>query len=126
MLGSVAREIVTGETPGELYALPEGYPAFLRGDGVVVGELVTVSDSHALALLRQLDRFEGYYGKGISANLYVRDTVSVTARRPGASDIARVDAHAYIYADDHRARTLGRPVAGGDWAAWRANDTAPL
>ena len=36
MLEGVAQEIVTGETHGELYALPEGYPAFLRGDGVVI------------------------------------------------------------------------------------------
>jgi len=52
MLEGLARDIVTAETSGELYALPEGYPAFLHGDGTVVGELVTVSDSHAPALLR--------------------------------------------------------------------------
>jgi gamma-glutamylcyclotransferase (GGCT)/AIG2-like uncharacterized protein YtfP len=121
MLEGVAQEIVTGETHGELYALPEGYPAFLRGDGVVIGELVTIRESQATALLRQLDRFEGYFGRGIAVNLYNRHTVSVKACESGAT----FDAEAYFYADDRRARTLGRHIAGGDWLNRQTTDAEP-
>jgi gamma-glutamylcyclotransferase (GGCT)/AIG2-like uncharacterized protein YtfP len=115
MLADVAREIVTAETPGQLYALPEGYPAFLRGTGVVVGDLVSVRSSRVAALLRELDRFEGYFGPGLSANIYTRETLPVTVRETGATR----EAHVYIYANAARARTLGRRLDTGDWVGSR-------
>ena len=115
MLADVAREIVTAETPGQLYALPEGYPAFVCGAGVVVGDLVSVRESRIPALLRELDRFEGYFGKGLSANLYTRERLPVTVPETG---VVR-EAHVYVYADTRRAQAIGRQLPSGDWLRGR-------
>ncbi|MAF12239.1 gamma-glutamylcyclotransferase [Candidatus Poribacteria bacterium] len=120
MLAGRAREIVTAETSGQLYDLPEGYPAFLRGAGVVVGDLVTVRESAMPGLLRELDRFEGYFGRGLAANIYAREVAPVTVRATGAT----CEAHVYIYADAYRARTLGRHLPTGDWAPGREDAVA--
>jgi gamma-glutamylcyclotransferase (GGCT)/AIG2-like uncharacterized protein YtfP len=120
MLAGLAREIVTAEASGQLYALPEGYPAFVRGTGVVVGDLVTVRESRFPALLRDLDRFEGYFGEGISANVYTRETLPVTVRDTDAT----CEAHVYVYADADRARRLGRHLPTGDWPPGRGDAVA--
>ncbi len=116
MLRRAAREIVTAEASGQLYALPEGYPAFLHGCGTVVGDLVTVYESRARALLQQLDLYEGCFGAGDPSGLYTREVVSVRVVEMGID----LDAHVYVYTDVTRAQRLGTRIDDGDWLDGRA------
>jgi gamma-glutamylcyclotransferase (GGCT)/AIG2-like uncharacterized protein YtfP len=115
MIRRAAREIVTAKASGQLYALPEGYPAFLLGSGTVVGDLVTVHESRARKLLQQLDLYEGCFGTGNPSNLYTREVISVGT----VGTMGHVDAQVYIYADAARARRLGSRIVDGDWLATR-------
>ncbi len=111
MVRRAAREIVTAEAAGLLYALPEGYPAFLHGCGTVVGDLVTLREARASGLLRQLDLYEGYFGAGDPSNLYIREAISIRVVDTGID----VEAQVYVYVDTERARRLGARIADGDW-----------
>lgn len=99
-----------------MYALPEGYPAFLHGSGTVVGHLVTVHESRARKLIQQLDLYEGCFGTGHPSSLYTREAISVRVVDTNADG----DAQVYVYADAARARGLGTRIDEGDWLAARA------
>jgi gamma-glutamylcyclotransferase (GGCT)/AIG2-like uncharacterized protein YtfP len=101
-------------TRGLLYALPEGYPALVDGEGDVWGELVefedTLSEGAWSRTLARLDDYEGYAGPGHPANLYERRVVRAVSTAGAA-----VSAWAYVYAIPERARLLGTPIPHGDW-----------
>ena len=60
---------------GELYALPQGYPAAIQGNNFVYGYLVSFSTSEVLS---HLDRLEDYHPqRPISENLYNRKQVEI-------------------------------------------------
>lgn len=103
--GRISR-ITPAKTQGLLYHLPEGYPAFLEGDGIVIGEVIEPVDEN---LLESLDRLEGYR-KWSSNNLYVRDKKKVLTK-DGKESICWV----YIYAKEEYAKKIGTPVPNGNW-----------
>lgn len=65
--------VTAATTQGRLYDLGP-YPALVRGEDTVVGELWTVTPEHLKSTLRVLDRIEGYRPDA-STNLYEREVV---------------------------------------------------
>ncbi|BAZ42773.1 hypothetical protein NIES4101_87430 [Calothrix sp. NIES-4101] len=62
-------------TLGELFALPQGYPAMIKGDNRVYGYLLTFAD---LEVLTKLDELEDYYpSRQNSENLYQREQIEI-------------------------------------------------
>lgn len=103
-----------GTVMGQLFHLPEGYPALVQGDGQVKGELMTLhgTEQEFSEVIASLDDLEGYRGENGSDNLYVRQIVSVTTAH-GAQD-----AFCYYYADCERAARAGTLISSGDWRAF--------
>lgn len=87
-LKSWVKTIVSATTRGELFHLPEGYPALVDGDGTVRGELMIIP--HLKEIIFNLDELEDYYGEGMD-NLYRRVTVPVEIEKTGLST------EAYVY-----------------------------
>lgn len=103
--GNIER-IILGKAKGLLYHLPQGYPAMLKGEGVVRGEIVGPVDRD---LLRELDVLEGYCGYA-EDNLYVREIIDVLT-----DEGEMLECWAYIYADGEYARKKGIYIPDGDW-----------
>jgi gamma-glutamylcyclotransferase (GGCT)/AIG2-like uncharacterized protein YtfP len=62
-------------TLGELFALPQGYPAMIKGDNQVYGYLLTFADAEALT---ELDELEDYHPfRQNSENLYNREQIEI-------------------------------------------------
>jgi gamma-glutamylcyclotransferase (GGCT)/AIG2-like uncharacterized protein YtfP len=60
---------------GELFALPQGYPAMIKGDNRVYGYLLTFTGEEVLI---ELDELEDYYpSKQDSENLYNREQIKI-------------------------------------------------
>ncbi|MDJ0737163.1 MAG: gamma-glutamylcyclotransferase [Nostocaceae cyanobacterium] len=60
---------------GELFALPQGYPAMTAGNSPIHGYLLEFSD---IAVLRELDELEDYSpSRQISQNLYNRQEIEI-------------------------------------------------
>ncbi|MEG6584495.1 gamma-glutamylcyclotransferase family protein [Dendrosporobacter sp. 1207_IL3150] len=55
---------------GKIRHLVEGYPMLFKGDGVVYGELVELTNEQQA--LAELDALEEYYGAGNVSNYYER------------------------------------------------------
>lgn len=103
--------ILLAETRGRLVDLG-GIPALLRGpehDGRVRGELVVCRDFEAL--LRRLDRVEGFRGFGSPDNMYRRIVTGV-----GMMDGHERQAWTYVYARPAEGAT---PIPSGDWREHR-------
>jgi len=103
--GRISR-VVPGRTYGELYHLPEGYPALLKGNGSVEGEIMEPVDE---ALLRNLDRLEGYT-EGRAKNLYIRFIDNIMTETG-----EEVPCWVYFYENERYAREKGTPVPDGNW-----------
>lgn len=88
-----------------MFGLGRGFPYVIDGDGVVTGELVTVSSASFHRVMSTLDALEGYRGPGYD-NHYDRVLRTVTA------DNATVTA--WMYLATPRC-SLGEPVPSGDW-----------
>lgn len=104
--------IIPGKTQGLLYHLPQGYPAMLKGEGTVRGEIVEPVNRD---LLRKLDGLEGYYGYG-EDNLYVREIIDVFT-----DDGEMLCCWVYIYADGEYAQKRGIFIPDGDWRKFMQN-----
>lgn len=62
-------------TKGQLFALPAGYPALIKGNDKVEGFLLTFADE---LVLRNLDKLEGYDARKIAdMNYYQRQKIIV-------------------------------------------------
>ncbi len=60
---------------GELFALPQGYPAMIKGDNRVYGYLLTFAHTEALV---ELDELEDYHSsRQNSENLYNREQIEI-------------------------------------------------
>ncbi len=91
--------------PGRLWAFPEGYPGFLPdGDGLVVGELVTLRDLTAAFPL--LDAYEGA-------------EFARTLLRARTADGHEHWAWVYCIADPD-VTAQAEPIESGDWVAYLA------
>ena len=60
---------------GKLFALPQGYPAMIKGDSQVYGYLLTFAQGEALT---ELDELEDYHpSRQNSENLYNREQIEI-------------------------------------------------
>lgn len=63
-------------TKGSLYHMPDkGYPALIKGDGYVYGELLKIMNFKEKLI--ELDEMEGYFGKGELKNEYNREVKEI-------------------------------------------------
>lgn len=111
------KEIEEAEIRGWLYHLPYGYPTVIAGEGVVRGQLLTLSDI-SLAL-REMDHLEGYE-ENSSENDYERIiTTAVTKDGQGH------ECYMYIYPDSRLSWLESQAVflADGDWRAYRSGES---
>lgn len=60
---------------GMLYDLPAGYPALLRGDNWIRGDVLCFDDEHLMAELDDLEDFKP--GREPDKNLYLREPISI-------------------------------------------------
>lgn len=96
---------------GELFSLPEGYPACAPGEGWVKGWLLVFKDA---GVLRELDELEGYRpGRPAAENLYQR----VRAEVFGSGGASLGEAWLYVMEKERVRRLRGVPIAGGAWKA---------
>lgn len=105
-LASRVSGIAKGNTAGLLYHLPEGYPALVRGDKRVWGEVMVLTDASAL---KKMDQLEGYV-EGRASNLYERERRIAVLENGEA-----VECWAYIYGDPGYAWGSGIEIPDGDW-----------
>ena len=98
-----------GYTWGNLYDLPQGYPAMTEGKNKVQGVLLTFADS---SILDDLDRLEGYQAQRASKfNLYTRQLVRVYS----LEDILLADAQAYFMTVERVNHYDGTLIESGIW-----------
>lgn len=90
---------------GVLYALPMGYPGFVAGHGVVVGDVLWLTD--AAATLRRLDVYEGDEYTRIACPVALQSGPEITAWCYTLTSSAAI--------------TSGSLIEGGDWVRYRAN-----
>ncbi|AFY56986.1 hypothetical protein Riv7116_4567 [Rivularia sp. PCC 7116] len=100
---------------GELYALPQGYPAMTPGDNVVYGYLLSFTDSE---ILTSLDYLEDYRPqRPHNENLYNRIQVEIFDVENNSLGLAWV----YIM-DFAKVRQLkGTPQTDGLWSGKKVN-----
>ncbi|MFN8499308.1 MAG: gamma-glutamylcyclotransferase family protein [Anaerolineae bacterium] len=98
----IARAVLAG---ADLYDLG-AYPMALPGDGVVVGELLTLHAETYVYALHRLDHYEGYDAQR-DGGLYLRRRVTVTT---AAESVA-----AWTYFGTPDAAADGRRIPSGDW-----------
>ena len=79
---------------GQLFDLGP-YPALVRGQGVVGGELWQFAHEDLEETLRVLDEIEGYLGPG-RRNLYERDIVSVYPTPDSTIDLGKSETNAQM------------------------------
>ena len=106
VLKNRVRQIQKGTIQGKLYHLPAGYPAVIKGEDQVHGEVMTFTQDK---LLKSLDVLEGYFGEG-QDNLYIR-----TKHKTTLEDGSEAWCWVYTYADEEAARKKGRYISNGDW-----------
>ncbi|MGL4797788.1 MAG: gamma-glutamylcyclotransferase family protein [Cellulosilyticaceae bacterium] len=112
VLKNRVRKVEEATIKGELFHLPEGYPAVVEGKETIYGELLTVSQEK---ILKSIDFLEGYFGEG-EDNLYVRKKIKV------ATEAGEEEGWTYMYVNASYAKKKGRKVAKGDWAHFVEND----
>lgn len=108
LISSFVKAIEPGWLDGmALFHVRERYPGIVRGEGHVLGELLTLDPDRLTLAISLLDELEEYYGPGDPRNEYERELVTV---RKESGELTQ----AWVY------RWLG-PVAGcprvpdGDW-----------
>ena len=101
---------------GDLYAVAGGlFPALLRGEGQVSGELwEAISPGAATELLRRTDMVESYRADREENSLYLRRLVRL-------DDPAGVQAWTYIWNGGRHGLT---PIRSGDWREYAALEAA--
>lgn len=92
-------------TTGTLYALPQGYPGYVSGPSVVVGEVVWLTD--VAATLQRLDAYEGDEYSRIVCHALLQSGRRISAWIYALTDTAAI-----------RSATI---IAGGDWVRHLAN-----
>jgi len=96
---------------GELYALPQGYPAMTQGSNLVYGYLLLFANNE---VLNNLDQLEDYHPqKSMSENLYNRKEVEVFDLENNSLGVAWV----YFMSFDQISQLKGTPQFDGWWSA---------
>jgi len=102
---------IPGKVHGILYHQSlKGYPAMVKGEGWVKGELLELDEFDRLILL--CDRLEGFIGPGNSSNEYER-LVSPVKLENGDETSAQV--YWYVRHDLGSPDNPAIPVPSGDW-----------
>jgi gamma-glutamylcyclotransferase (GGCT)/AIG2-like uncharacterized protein YtfP len=112
LLGAVGPASVSGT----IFAVPDPagwYPALMAGEGTVQGRLFAAHEGFSPADLARLDAYEDYDQQAPERSLYVRETVEAVL-----AGGARTMALAYRFNQPLPAGS--RPVPGGDFRAWLA------
>lgn len=112
VLKNRVRSVEKATIEGELFHLPEGYPAVVDGGEEIHGELLTITQEK---ILKSIDFLEGYFGEG-KDNLYVRKKVKVKTENETE------EGWTYLYVDTPYAKKKGMKVEGGDWAHFMEQD----
>ena len=100
---------------GELYALPQGYPAATQGNSLVYGYLLSFSTSEVLS---NLDELEDYHPqRPISENLYNRKQVVIYDLNNNSLGFAWV----YFMSLAMVNQLKGTPQTDGWWSGQRVN-----
>ncbi len=112
-------EVRPAKIRGDLYHLPEGYPALLQNsetESWVKGELLYFPSNIYAQAMKGLDELEDYFGEGNKDNLYERAVVEAVDASTGELSSAYV----YIMADEKAllAKKRGMYVPSGDWRAF--------
>lgn len=111
-LGDLAVPVSTGLLRGDLYSVSDAFPAFVEGDGVVVGEVWRPRDERDLSeILRILDGIEGYVEGRPDWSMYLREERALLAP----------NVVAYTYRWNRPVREDGHlsKIDGGDWRKYR-------
>ncbi|MEA5599163.1 gamma-glutamylcyclotransferase family protein [Rivularia sp. UHCC 0363] len=96
---------------GELYALPQGYPAMTQGNNLVYGYLLSFANNEVLS---SLDELEDYHPqKPLSENLYNRKQVELFDLNNNSLGLAWV----YLMSFDKVCQLKGTPQIYGWWSA---------
>ncbi|MBE9216047.1 gamma-glutamylcyclotransferase [Plectonema cf. radiosum LEGE 06105] len=96
---------------GELYALPQGYPAITQGNNFVYGYLLSFANNE---VLNNLDQLEDYHPqKPMSENLYNRKEVEVFDLENHSLGLAWV----YFMTIEQICQLKGTPQIDGWWSA---------
>jgi Uncharacterized conserved protein len=92
------------QVAGSMVDTGEGYPAMMRGEGNVCGEIYEIDED----ALKRVDDLEDYYGPGDSRNLYERvETVAYTDR--GEMTVLTYVSNRFPFS----------PIPYGDWKLYR-------
>ncbi|MEM9120086.1 MAG: gamma-glutamylcyclotransferase [Cyanobacteria bacterium P01_F01_bin.56] len=98
---------------GDLFHLPQGYPAMTTGDRWISGALLIFSEDEAIA---RIDQFEDYDPiRPAAANLYQRCDRSVFSPARQPLGLAWV----YLMSPEHVTTFGGVRVDNGDWSKQR-------
>ena len=102
---------------GELYALPQGYPAMTVGNNLVRGYLLSFATNEVLS---RLDELEDYHPQRLnSENLYDRKQIEVFDRENNSLGLA----WAYLMSFDKVHQLKGTPQTDGLWSGKEINSS---
>ncbi|MFX0549831.1 gamma-glutamylcyclotransferase family protein [Hathewaya histolytica] len=110
------------KTTGKLFHMKkEGYPALLKGDDVVYGELITIKDFENN--LKAMDAMEGFLGENNPDNEYNRMLIDVqlldTDKLNNSSLIHHETIKAYAYMYNYNETKVNKDnlvyIKHGDW-----------
>ncbi len=99
-----------GWTFGEVYHLPEGYPALIPGNSKVRGQLLEFDGESAESVMGDLDLLEGCIPGDCENSLYIRRKVPVEME-----DGSQLTAWTYFYNDTAYPANHGRHITDGNW-----------
>lgn len=72
--GGLGRLVGEGRIRGDLFAVSGGaFPAFMSGDGEIVGQVWEVADEHLVEVLHMTDGIEGYRPGHPEFSMYLRE-----------------------------------------------------
>lgn len=101
-------------TKGELYHLTSfGYPAMIKGNDYVYGELIEVIDFEET--VKNLDGLEHFYGEGFKENEYNRTVIKVEVLKEGTHEFVYAYAYLYNAVDIKKLKQDNSYVKDGNW-----------
>jgi gamma-glutamylcyclotransferase (GGCT)/AIG2-like uncharacterized protein YtfP len=118
LIAPFTQAVETGWLDGmALFQVNERYPGIVRGEGHVLGELITLDPDRLTLAMGALDELEEYFGPGDPRNLYERELLTV--RTVGG---ALVQAWAYRWLGSAEGCTR---IADGDWIRYWREHSVP-
>lgn len=119
LMGKV-KDSKVGKVKGKLYHMPhKGYPALLKGDDDVFGEVMTLSDFKSVMI--PMDKMENYYGVNDKNNEYNRIVMDVELL-----DGSKESCYVYYYAmnDKEIFEENSVYINNGDWKNYMLKQTS--